>query len=36
MKITILLAVLLSAGVVRAQDDLSKQLLTVKRIYVDR
>src|SRR5678815_3599367 len=36
MKITILLAVLLSAGVVRAQDDLSKRLLTVKRIYVDR
>jgi len=36
MKTTILWAVLLSAGVVRAQDDLSKQLLTVKRIYVDR
>src|ERR1041385_2703884 len=32
----ILFALLLGAGVVRAQDDLSKQLLSVKRIYVDR
>jgi hypothetical protein len=32
----ILLVLLLGAGVVRAQDDLSKQLLSIKRIYVDR
>ena len=36
MKKTVLLALLLGAGVVRAQVDLSKQLLSVKRIYVDR
>src|SRR5678816_1037382 len=36
MKIPILLVALLSTGVVRAQDDLAKELLTVKRIYVDR
>src|SRR2546430_17645211 len=31
-----LLFFLLAISVVQAQDDLSKQLLTVKRIYVDR
>jgi hypothetical protein len=36
MKKSVLLALLLGAGVVRAQVDLSKQLLSVKRIYVDR
>ena len=37
MKNTIVLGILLlGAGVVRAQDDLAKQLLTIKRIYVDR
>ena len=36
MKKIMFLVVLLSAGVVRAQVDLSKQLLSVKRIYVDR
>jgi len=36
MKRTILLVLLLGAGVVRAQEDLSKQLLSIKRIYVDR
>jgi hypothetical protein len=36
MKKTILLVLLLGAGVVRAQEDLSKQLLSIKRIYVDR
>ena len=36
MKTIVLLAGLLSAGIIRAQDDLSKQLLSVKRIYVDR
>src|SRR5215475_8230396 len=36
MKRTILLALLLGAGVSRAQEDLSKQLLSIKRIYVDR
>jgi hypothetical protein len=33
---TLLLVFLLGAGVGRAQDDLSKQLLSIKRIYVDR
>ena len=36
MKKIILLVLLLGAGVVRAQEDLSKQLLSIKRIYVDR
>ena len=36
MKTIILGVFLLGAGVVRAQDDLSKQLLSIKRIYVDR
>jgi hypothetical protein len=37
MKNTIVLVILvLGAGVVRAQDDLAKQLLSIKRIYVDR
>src|SRR6476646_2563877 len=36
MKLTILLTALLSAGLMHGQDDLSKQLLSVKRIYVDR
>ena len=36
MKKTILVVLLLSAVVGRAQDDLSKQLLSIKRIYVDR
>ncbi len=36
MKKTILLVALLGAGVVRAQVDLSKQLLSIQRIYVDR
>jgi hypothetical protein len=36
MKKMVLLALLLGTGVVRAQVDLSKQLLSVKRIYVDR
>ena len=36
MKTRILVVFLLGAGVVRAQDDLSKQLLSIKRIYVDR
>ena len=36
MKTIILLMYLLSAGVVRAQDDLAKQLMSVKRVYVDR
>jgi len=35
MKTTVVL-VLLWAGTARAEDDLSKQLLSVKRIYVDR
>ena len=34
--ILLLLLLLLGAGVGRAQDDLSKQLLSIKRIYVDR
>src|SRR6476659_1065031 len=32
----ILLMYLLSGGVVRAQDELAKQLMSVKRVYVDR
>lgn len=36
MKTVALLAVLLSAGKAGAQDDLSKQLLNIKRVYVDR
>jgi hypothetical protein len=36
MKTTLLVVVVLGAGVVRAQDDLPKQLLSIKRIYVDR
>src|ERR1700690_4148924 len=36
MKKTLLLVLLLAAGVCRAQDDLSKQLLSIKRVYVDR
>ena len=36
MKMAMFLVLLLGAGVVRAQDDLSKQLTSVKRIYVDR
>ena len=38
MKKTILLmiAIMLGSGVARAQDDLSKQLLSIRRIYVDR
>ena len=36
MKTIILGVFLLGAGAVRAQEDLSKQLLSVKRIYVDR
>jgi chaperonin GroEL (HSP60 family) len=36
MKKLILLVLVLCAGAVRAQDDLSKQLLIIKRIYVDR
>ena len=35
MKTTIML-VLLLAGAARAQEDLPKQLLTIKRVYVDR
>ena len=36
MKTIILGVFLLGAGAVRAQEDLSKQLLSIKRIYVDR
>ena len=36
MKKIILLVLVLSTGAVRAQDDLSKQLLSIRRIYVDR
>src|SRR6185369_88426 len=36
MKKLILLILALGAGDVRAQDDLSKQLLSIKRVYVDR
>ena len=36
MKKLLLLGLLLSIGAVRAQDDLSKQLLSIKRIFVDR
>jgi len=36
MKKLILLILALGAGDVRAQDDLSKQLLSIKRIFVDR
>ncbi len=35
-KTILLLLLLLGAGAGRAQDDLSKQLLSIKRIYVDR
>src|SRR5689334_20514557 len=36
MKKLVLLMLALGAGDVRAQDDLSKQLLSIKRIFVDR
>src|SRR5579864_4485118 len=36
MKTTVLLVLIACAGQVPAQDDLSKQLLNIKRIYVDR
>jgi hypothetical protein len=36
MKKAILLILLMGAGVGRAQEDLSKQLLSIKRVYVDR
>ena len=32
----LILLLVLGAGAIRAQDDLSKQLLSIKRIYVDR
>src|SRR5580704_9050012 len=36
LMLVLVLVLLPGAGVVRAQDDLSKQLLSIKRIYVDR
>src|ERR1700704_2649065 len=36
MKTIVMIALLLGAGAVRADDDLAKQLLSVKRIFVDR
>jgi hypothetical protein len=36
LMLVLVLVLVSGAGVVRAQDDLSKQLLSIKRIYVDR